>query len=350
MKKLSREPAKLESLNLFSLLEGKDGSTLYDPARRQSFLSQVDSGLAKALGSESTLHGIRAQSMFAGMVANLGAVKLLKQEDAGECYYNGDSIAVPDFRIVTASDKPILVEAKNHFAKKPLKPFRIRKTDLEELERYASATKTPLRFAIYWAPWNLWTLNASRFLTPSGDYQELSLETAMRENEMAVLGDFSIGTGFPLVLRLSAAENKQRSFSPDGKVVMSIGQAEISCAGVPITSAKERNVAFYLMMYSKWEYDGGKIELDDQGLPTAMVHTVSPPEDEEESIEHFRIIGYLSSLYSSLYNTLTLKDGKVERLRVTDPVSLAPVIPLQWEGAELPLWRFVLQPKTQSDL
>jgi hypothetical protein len=251
---------------------------------------------------------------------------------------------------VTALDKSILVEVKSHFAKKPLKPFRLRKTDLEALERYASATKTPFRFAIYWAPWNLWTLNASRFFLPDGDYQEITLETAMRESEMAVLGDFSIGTRFPLVLSLTAAQNKSRSLSPDGKAVMNVGRADISCAGVPITSAKERNVAIYLMMYGKWEYDGGKVELDGQGLPAAMIHTVSPPEDEEESIEHFRIIGYLSSLYSSLYNTLTLKDGKVERLRVKDPVSLAPVIPLKWDGAELPLWRFVLQPNTQSDL
>ena len=67
MKKLGRQPQKLETLNLFSLLQSGDGNTLYDPANRQSFLSQVDSGLTRALDSEATLHGIGG---------NLGTVKL----------------------------------------------------------------------------------------------------------------------------------------------------------------------------------------------------------------------------------------------------------------------------------
>jgi hypothetical protein len=59
VKKVGREPQKLETLNLFSMLQpGKEGS-LNDPASRQSFLAQVDSGLTNALSSESTLHGIR---------------------------------------------------------------------------------------------------------------------------------------------------------------------------------------------------------------------------------------------------------------------------------------------------
>jgi len=39
MKKLGREAPKLETLNLFSLLQSGDGKTLYDPANRQSFLT-----------------------------------------------------------------------------------------------------------------------------------------------------------------------------------------------------------------------------------------------------------------------------------------------------------------------
>src|ERR1700738_4613951 len=102
MRKLGREPQKLETLNLFSLLQSGDGSALYDPANRQSFLAQVDSGLTRALDSEATLHGIRVQSMFQAMVANLDHVRLLKEEDAGNCYYQSDDeIRVPDFRVIT---------------------------------------------------------------------------------------------------------------------------------------------------------------------------------------------------------------------------------------------------------
>jgi hypothetical protein len=109
VKKVGREPQKLETLNLFSMLQpGKEGS-LNDPASRQSFLAQVDSGLTNALSSESTLHGIRVQTMFRSLVTNLDSVQLIKEEDAGECYYkSSDEILIPDFRIVTDKGDPFL--------------------------------------------------------------------------------------------------------------------------------------------------------------------------------------------------------------------------------------------------
>lgn len=120
MKKLGREPQKLETLNLFSLLQSGDGSILYDPENRQSFLSQVDSGLTRALDSEATLHGIRVQSMFQGMVASLDYVQLLKEEDTGNCYYRvDDEILIPDFRVITMKGESWLIETKNHFSKDP---------------------------------------------------------------------------------------------------------------------------------------------------------------------------------------------------------------------------------------
>jgi hypothetical protein len=75
MKKVGRESEKLETLNLFSLLRSGDSGVLYNPANRQSFLAQVDSGLTRALDSEATLHGIRVQSLFRGMIANLDSIQ-----------------------------------------------------------------------------------------------------------------------------------------------------------------------------------------------------------------------------------------------------------------------------------
>lgn len=48
-------------------------------------------------------------------------------------------------------------------------------------------------------------------------------------------------------------------------------------------------------------------------------------------------------------NSLTLKDGVVERFRVKDPASLAPIIPLKIEKKALPLWRFVMQPNAETE-
>jgi hypothetical protein len=146
MKKLGREPQKLETLNLFSLLQSGDGSTLYDPANRQSFLSQVDSGLTRALDSEATLHGIRVQSMFQGVVASLDYVRLLKEEDAGNCYCQiDDEIRIPDFRVITTKGESWLIETKNYFSKDPMRRYRIRNEDVQRLKRYAEIVGTPLR-------------------------------------------------------------------------------------------------------------------------------------------------------------------------------------------------------------
>lgn len=343
MKKLGREPQKLETLNLFSLLQSGDGTTLYDPANRESFLSQVDSGLTNALESEATLHGIRVQSMFQGMVASLDYVRLLKEEDSGNCYHRtDDEIRIPDFRVITTKGDSYLIETKNYFSKNALRRYRIRNEDLQALKRYAEIMETPLRLAIYWAHWNQWTLNDPDRFTTNGNYADVEFVQAMKQNEMATLGDYSIGTTYPLTLRLGAAIDKPRTISAGGVVSMRVGSVEMRAGNVLLEDATERNIALYLMMYGKWEYDGGRIELDDAGLPLAAIHTSSP--EEPAPGQGFEIVGWVSSLYSQHYNSLTLEGAKVSRLNPADPMSLTPVIPRDLQKKQLPLWRFTLEP------
>jgi hypothetical protein len=343
MKRVGREPQKLETLNLFSVLQAGDGRAIYDPVNRESFLAQVDAGLTRALDSEATLHGIRVQSLFRGLVANLDSVRLLKEEDTGDCYYRSDDdMLVPDFRVVTDKGTPMLIETKNHFSKHPMKCYRIRAADLDALGRYADLIGISLRFTIYWAPWNLWTLNDPRRFTRNGNYAEIELFRALKENEMSVLGDYSIGTMYPLTLRLTADMNKPREILPDGTVSMWIGGSEIKVDDILLEDKIERNIAFYLMMYGKWHYDGGHVEVDGEGLPVAVVHTVSP--EETTPNQGFEIIGSLSSLYSHAYNFFTLEDGRVTKINLKEPASLAPVIPRDLKKKQLPLWRFILEP------
>jgi hypothetical protein len=348
MKKVGREPQKLETLNLFAVLQSGSEGALNDPANRQSFLTQVDSGLTNALNSESTLHGIRVQTMFRGLVANLDSVEMIKEEDAGECYYKShDEILVPDFRVVTDEGKPLLIETKNHFAKDPLKRYRIRHADVQALGRYADLSGVPLRFAIYWAAMNQWTLNDPKRFTVNGDYAEIELFQAMKESEVASLGDFAIGTEYPITLRLNADMSKPRETTPERRVSMTIGSADITVGDVLIEDKTEKNIALYLMMYGKWVYDGGHVELDDQGLPVAAVHKVTP--EDPFPNQGFEIIGSLSSLYSQVYNSLTLEGHKVSQLNVKEPAALAPIIPRDIESKQLKLWRLILQPNYKDD-
>ncbi len=278
------------------------------------------------------------------MVANLDSVLLLKEEDTGDCYYRSDDdLLIPDFRVVTDKGKALLIETKNHFSKDPLRCYRIRSSDVDALGRYADLAGIPLRFAIYWAPWNQWTLNDPARFTRRGKYALIEFFQAMKENEMASLGDYSIGTVYPLTLRLTADMKKPREILPDGRVSMWIGGSEIRAGEILLEDKTERNITFYLMMYGKWQYDGGHIELDGDGLPVAAVHTVSPEEITPNG--GFEIIGSLSSLYSQVYNFLTLEEGgRVTRLNVKEPTSIAPVIPRDLQKKQLPLWRFILQP------
>src|SRR5215471_607931 len=121
MKKLGREYEKLETLNLFSLLPVDHQLTIHDQSRKTSFLAQIDAGLDRALKSESTLHGIRVQTMFQLMVASLDKVRMIKQEDAGECYYGTDErLQAPDFKVVKDDGQLLLIETKNHYKTDPL--------------------------------------------------------------------------------------------------------------------------------------------------------------------------------------------------------------------------------------
>lgn len=344
MKKVGREPQKLETLNLFSVLQSGDGKTIYNPENRESFLSQVDAGLTQALGSEATLHGIRVQSLFRGMVANLDSVRLLKEEDNGDCYYTSDDdLLVPDFRVVMEKGQALLIETKNHFSKDPLRRYKIRTSDVDALARYADLVGTLLRFAIYWAPWNQWTLNDPTRFARGDKYAHIDFFQAMKENEMASLGDYAIGTVYPLTLRLIADMNRPREILPNGRVSMWIAGYEIWAGEILLEDKTERNIAFYLMMYGKWRYDGGQIEFDSDGLPIAAMHTVFP--EELTPNEGFEIIGSVSSLDSQVYNFLTLEEnGRVTRLNVQEPSSIAPVIPRDLQKKQLPMWRFILQP------
>ena len=49
----------------------------------------------------------------------------------------------------------------------------------------------------------------------AGDHDHPDRKEAMKQNEMAVLGDYSIGTTYPLTLKLLAAMDQPRTISPE---------------------------------------------------------------------------------------------------------------------------------------
>lgn len=147
--------------------------------------------------------------MFESMIAHLGQVKLLKQEDIGTYYFSDidGSTKPPDFRVVTNTEEQLLIEVKNVAPKNGEKIQRIRAVDIDEERRYAKMTGARLLIAHYWSAMNLWSLVDSSVLEPDGKYLALSFETALLANELAALGDHFISIPPPVSVRFIADLN-----------------------------------------------------------------------------------------------------------------------------------------------
>jgi hypothetical protein len=125
---------------------------------------------------------------------------------------------------------------------------------------------------------------------------------------------------------------------------------EILAAGVSLTDNQEIDIAWFLMLFGDWPAEDPQMLMKD-GAPRAIEMGVNPPPEELEAIERqgFGIIGTLSSMYSAMYNELTLLgDGEVRELRhEPDPGELAALIPDDYwdrEDRALPLWKLRAAP------
>jgi len=85
MRKIGRQPAKLDALDLFRQLDagGSSGSQLSDPARVEAHFAQVRGPLTQALSTGSTVHGWRTQALFSSLVVALDGCELMFTVDSG---------------------------------------------------------------------------------------------------------------------------------------------------------------------------------------------------------------------------------------------------------------------------
>jgi hypothetical protein len=72
--------------------------------------------------------------------------------------------------------------------------------------------------------------------------------SAMQANHMAKVGDFGVGTRFPLSLVMRADKAKPRRVGPDGNGSFTVGNVELHCAGEPNGSRRttHRHVSYVL--------------------------------------------------------------------------------------------------------
>lgn len=355
-----REPsAAIEALSWISQFDPKssDGTTLQDLQRQQAIVATLKRGMDESLSNKARLHGWRVQNLFEAVVVALGSTLLVKAEDTGNYYFDDSKgpIKPPDFRIVQQDGQQVLVEVKN------VPPFHldwsIRDQDVQQARRYAELTSGRLLYGHYWSAANMWTLVDSEALERRDSRWALTISAAAKANQFSKLGDKVIGTRPPLRLSLLPDPAKpQKSLKvDDGRMELrfTIGSTELSCAGRVLTTRVERKIAWFLMMYGKWEMERS-VELDEGDQIKRVDFTYSPeiPDEETErqlARQEFAIVDSLSSMYSTMFNAITLSDdGEVRRLHHEPiPGTLAALIPEDYWNrtpCDLPIWQLIVKP------
>jgi hypothetical protein len=301
--------------------------------------------LLEVTARDSTLQGWRTQALFEAIVASLGSVQLLKLEDVGDVYFSGPDLQPPDFRIVTESGEQILVEVKNFYQRKnETADFRVRTSDLEAWLEYTNrVVLDSLKLAIYWVRWNVWTLVDSKVLRPGDDKCSISLPDALMANEMGVLGDRTIATEWPIGFTVFTDPSQPRTVDESGDVSFTVAAAEYSVAGRTVTDPSEQKIVHRLMLHGGWPEKAEAKVLD--GEPVSVSFTFSPAEPPPPP-QSFAMHSPLSSIFSNIFMEATAgEQGEITQLRLdADPGALAGLIPDDYEGETLKIWRFHQMP------
>lgn len=346
MKRIPRDPEKHEVLTLFDSIGKKRDLKLQDKDSETAFLESVSSSVTVNKDTPIMLHGRRIEAMFGYISASLGECLLIKQEDAGETFSVNTNIQPPDYRIVLKNGAEIFVEVKNCHKTNPSYKYQIKSIYLDSLQNYAKLFNIDLKIALYWSKWNAWTLISPRVLKNKETKHCITFIDAMKVNEMSTLGDRSIGTTPPLVLRFVTDKEKPRSINSEGNVAFTIGAVELKCGKNTIEDDIEKTLAFQFMLYGRWPSSEPRAIIENNEL-LAIEFSAEPEEYNEE--QGFSILDSLSGMIARRYNELTSTDGKVDKLSPSvEPGSIGIFIPKDFKGKKLPLWQFILQPNCEA--
>jgi hypothetical protein len=293
---------------------------------------------------------MRGEAMFRAVLVALGDFQLLVEEDEGQLYYDDNAGAVkqPDYRAVDSAGRQLLIEVKTV----PPNPRQLRHSiptaEVRALRRYGQLTGAPVAIAHYWSAANMWTLVDLGRMRPGEGRYELELTEALKANQMGRFGDRTIGTVPPLALRLEVEEFGERT-QPDTATIV-IKDVQMLAAGQPLVDEVEQRIAFLLFRFGGWPVDT-PTELDAHGKLASFALEAAPPEEARAMVERqgFAMVGALSSMYSAMFNEITLDDeGAVRRLdHHSEPGEVGSLIPADYfERAErrLALWVLHLQP------
>ena len=343
MKKLKKAAEKFGVLELFADMAAEHGYDLNDPVAQDDFVSRVKASIEGGKKSNTAIFGKRVESLFAYVAGALGRVILLKQEDAGDLYFTGDDVLAPDYRLTFSDHEQILVEVKNYHSEDPRGKYAIKKGYYKKLKAYSDLNRIDLRFAVYFSAWNLWALLSIESFEEHENLYSIDMIRALACSDMNKLGDCMIGTTPDLELHLLANHNEANKVDESGKALFITREIKLYCAKNEIIDEEEKKIAFYLIQFGEWKEKETEAIIDD-GKLTGIKFVFSPEGPEEPN---FAIIGNLSTMVTNGFRSHTVKNGNVVALKLgLDPSSFEVLIPQDYKGERLPLWRFTIQPNT----
>ena len=308
MKKLRRADAGIDYIKLLADHSRKYGIREYSGRAIAEFGDAVEQSLAHSTHAQNRVRGLRAEALFLAVVASIGKVTLIKSEDAGDLYYAGADQLVPDFRIVLKDGRQLLVEVKAVSGLRASHKTELKLSDayVQRLLRYTNATGAELRVAIFWEDLRLWTMNSMeafhRGRNGTGRWA-IGFGRAMAANEMATVGDYAIGTEFPLKFRVLFDPDRSDPIPANAE-----GTFTATIAGIQLLSRDKvlrdvaARIAWKLLWYGDWDCYRQE-QLHDGGRLVAVDHLVGPQHLDASDADAAgqEIIAWLSGLISTAY-------------------------------------------------
>jgi hypothetical protein len=347
LRRLPRDDERLEVLSMYSLL-GRDAGGAFGDRVRIDVTAARFADLAHVVANSSTtLAGWRAQYLFEATVVALGRVRMLKTEDAGDSFFKGQDIRPPDFRVVDVSGRQFLVEVKS-VADAPSDNLRLkmRGKDLRAYRRYCDLVGVAdLRVATFWESVQMWTLSKpDDFTENSSGNLSLRFRDAVKTSDMLSLGDRLIGSEAPLSFTLRTDPNDPPPIDDDGTCVVTFADAFFSVAGQRVIATNEQQIVHLLMRYGGWP-DEQEPQIE-HGRLLSITFTANPP---GPSGQGFSLHRSLSSMYALKVYEETMVDGSLTNIRPTfEPNSFPDMIPDDYDGDVLKLWRLLQRPASTS--
>jgi hypothetical protein len=332
-------------IKLLDTIARQAGLSLSDKEQYNLLLERLVKTLELKGPQEHEMHGMRVEPMFAYVAHALGGCRAIKEEDAGTAYAEGVETGTPDFRVITQDGQEFFVEVKNCHdeIKNTDMLYKLKAGYVDKLKSYADLFGHELKFAIYWSRLRQWTLVSLDKFDFDGKNYSLSLTHCFMRNEMSILGDMMVATVPPLTWKLTNDSNIDRTIDTNGEARFQVASSELFANGSLITDKLERKLAWFFMRFGKWADSDAEAEVEDGQLLSVQISLA--PEIGEDSGQPFSMLGYISEMVSNQYTELTVKDGKVTQLRPdVNPGKFGILIPSDYKGKVLKLWRFKLQP------